>query len=114
LEELKKDPTLKQETKAFIKLHAMLGKMADQLKKQIAKGGAGRQGGKGIINPQAMDGMENILKLVGDQKLKELKLQIEEARKDRETAADTRRKYSVTAANIHSATPNRWVTVKAF
>jgi hypothetical protein len=98
LEHLKGDPTAKSQYKTFVKMQMMLGKMADQFKKQVAKLAKSKSQEKPSVDPQMMEG---IMKVMGDLKLKEMKLQGDETRKERKLEADLRRKDLTSAANIN-------------
>lgn len=98
LDKLKGDATRKNEYKLLVKVQAQLGKITDQLKKQVEKIQASGQPGKPQVDTDQAEGM---MKMLGDQKLKEAKLLMDEKRKDRKTEADMRRKDMVTAANIY-------------
>jgi hypothetical protein len=97
LEEIKTDPTRKDQYKSFLKMHLTLAKMTDQLKKQVSKAMKSQQQAKPQFDENAL---AEIMKVQGELKLKETKLLSDESRKDRKLQADMRRKDQQTAANI--------------
>jgi hypothetical protein len=98
LEKIQADPTRKEQYKQFNKMHVMLAKLTDQVKKQVQKAVQSQQQPKPQIDPEAI---AKIMKVQGELKLKEVKLVSDENRKDRKLKADLERKDLTTAANIH-------------
>jgi hypothetical protein len=94
LEAMKGDPTLKNEYKKYTKVQMTLAKMADQLKKQVAKAQKSNQQAQPKIDPKAMEGL---MKVMLEAKTKETKMQMDEARKDKKMEFDLHRKDQTTA-----------------
>jgi len=101
LQAMKDDPTLKDEYKQFNKMQMMLGKLADQLKKQVAKAQKSNGNGKQPnIDPKMIEG---IMKVKADAKIKTAKMVLDEKRKDQKAQFEMKRKDQVTAADIYRA-----------
>jgi hypothetical protein len=97
LEAIKGDPTLKNEYKRLTKVQMSLGKITDQLKKQVEKAQKSNQKAQPKVDPKMMEGL---LKVMLEAKTKETKMKLDEARKDKKMEFDVARKDKTTAHDM--------------
>lgn len=97
LEAMKGDPTRKDQCAQMVKMEMMLGKVADQVKKQVKDAQAQQQPPQPQIDPKMI---ADILQVQGELKLKEIKLQDDMSRRERQFQQKSRLADIKTADHI--------------